>query len=245
MKKFVIVLAVLLAACLGVARVTSSQDQKSPKEKKEILLDESALSQKQKHHRQYLKTSPGPKLRDLAAKGAGDIVVTVEEPLTISISGKGAAEAPTLPFTVCNVGTIVVGTLTIESPQLTGDESFLFTEYTLNVEEVIKGTPSGRLKAGENITVIREGGVGQINGRTVRAEREGFKPFEMGGRYVLFLRDIPETGAYLAYPYGSFALDGDAVKPFGKMPEGVPATGASFLHAIRDTTASAKCVDQQ
>jgi hypothetical protein len=245
MKKFVTGLVVLLAACLGVSHIASSQDQKARKEKKEILLDESTLSQKQKHHRQYLKTSPGPKLRDLASKGFGDIIVTVEDPLTISTSGKSSTAIPTLPFTVCNVGTIVVGTLTTDSPQLTEDESFLFTEYTLNVEEVIKSEAAHKLKAGETITVIREGGVGQINGRTVRAEREGFKPFTLGGRYVLFLRDVPETGAYLAYPYGSFALYDNAVLPFGKMPEGVPLTRAPFLDAIRNTTATAKCVTQQ
>lgn len=244
MKKIVSSLAVLLAACLGVSHIASSQDQKPQKEKKEILLDESALSQKQKHHRQYLKTSPGPKLRDLASKGSGDILVTVEDPLIISTSGKSSTAAPTLPFTVCNVGTIVVGTLNTDSPQLTEDESFLFTEYTLNVEEVIKSQPAKRLKAGETITVIREGGVGQINGRTVRAEREGFQPFTLGERYVLFLQDIPETGAYLAYPYGSIELDGDAVMPFGKMPEGVPTARAPFLDAIRNTTATAKCVNR-
>ena len=244
MKKIVIGLAVLLAACLGVSHIASSQEQKSQKEKKEILVDEPVLSRKQKHHRQYLKTSPGPKLRDLAARGSGDIIVTVEDPLTISTSGKGAAAVPTLPFTVCNVGTIVVGTLTTDLPQLTDDESFLFTEYTLHVEEVIKSASANRLKTGETITVIREGGVGQINGRTVRAEREGFKPFTLGQRYVLFLPDVPETGAYLAYPYGSFALDGDAVLPFGKMPVGVPNTSAAFLDAIRNTAATVKCANQ-
>jgi hypothetical protein len=244
MKKFVIGLTILLATCLSVSHIASSQDQKPRKEKKEILLDESALSQKQKHHRQYLKTSPGPKLRDLAAKGSGDIWVTVEEPLTISISGKGIAELPTLPFTICNAGIIVVGTLTTDSPQLTEDESFLFTEYTLKVEEVIKGEHVPELKAGGTITVIREGGIGQINGRTIRAEREGFKPFTVGSRYVLFLRAIPETGAYLAYPYGSFALNENVVMPFGKMPEGVPTASAPFLESIRNTTATTKCVNQ-
>jgi len=145
---------------------------------------------------------------------------------------------------VCNADAIVVGTLKSESPQLTEDESFLFTEYIMSVSDVIKNNAAADIQSSADITVIREGGIGLINGRTIRAEREGFKLFTVGNQYLLFLRYIPETGAYLAYPYGSFELIQDQILPFGKMPEGSSTNKASFLNAVRATADAGGCVKQ-
>lgn len=241
MKKISLVLVLLLTTCWGLSHMVISKAQQTPRDIKDIPLDKSGLSQKQKYHRKYLEQSGERKLPALASKGTGDILVTVEQGFTIS-TAKTDVE-PTLLFTACNVGTIVVGTLTDESPQLTEDESFLFTEYTMHIDEVIKDKRATGLQAGGDITVIRGGGVGRINGRTIRAEREGFKPFAVGTRYVLFLKDIPETGAYLAYPYGSFALQSDVVVPFGKLPKDVPTAPAPFLNVVRNLNATSACVN--
>jgi hypothetical protein len=248
----VALLSVLAVACFVLASMTSSQEQKNAKqlpkdgkEVKEVELSELKLSEKQKKHRKLMKVTAGPKLSDLAAKATGDVVVAVEEPLKISTTDEEVTQTPSLQFTVCNPEVIVVGELKSESPQLTEDESFLFTEYQMVVEEVLKNNPLSPARPGASLTVIREGGTGKVNGKTVRAVREGFRPFRVGQRYVLFLRYIPETGAYSAYPYGSFKLAAGKVLPHGEMPRGVTADESGFLEEVRTIVNAGGCGSRQ
>lgn len=252
MSKFIVGLVLTIVACFVLAGMTSSQEQKnakqapkSAKEVKEVELSESKLTEKQKKHRKLMKVTAGPKLSDLAAKATGDVVVGVEEPLKISTTDEELTHTPSLQFTVCNPEVIVVGELKSESPQLTEDESFLFTEHTMVVEEVLKDNPVSPVQHGASLTVIREGGTGKVNGKTVRAVREGFRPFRGGQRYVLFLRYIPETGAYSAYPYGSFKLAAGKVMPYGKMPQGVTADESGFLEEVRTIVNAGGCGSRQ
>ncbi len=247
MRKFIAGLALTVVVCAVLVSLTVSQQidtnagKKAIKEVKEVELNESKLTEKQRKHRKLLKVAAGPKLSDLAAKVIGDVVVGVEEPFQISNTDEEMTAPPSLRFTVCNPEAIVVGKLESESPQLTEDENFLFTEYTMVVEDVLKNNPSSPIRVGSNLSVIREGGIGKVNGKTVRAIADGFRPFWVGQRYVLFLRYIPETGAYSAYSYGSFKLASGRVVPYGKMPQGAADTEAGFVEEVRTIVNTGGC----
>lgn len=196
---------------------------------------ESPITEKQKSHSKLLKQSQGRKLRELAAVGTGDIVVSVEEPFVISTAGEESP--PSVQTKVCNAHAVVIGMLNDSSPQLTEDESFLFTEYTMSVEEVIKDNPAAAIQPGNSITVIREGGTGRLHGRVVRARVEGFKTFDVGKRYLFFLRFVPDTNSYLAFPNGSFELNENEVVPLGKASPNELRDATTFLTAARTTVA--------
>jgi len=61
------------------------------------------------------------------------------------------------------------------------------------------------------IIVTRAGGEILLNGRTVRAIDPFFKPFQLGQSYILFLKLVPETGAFKADAAGSFHIVCDKV----------------------------------
>ena len=94
---------------------------------------------------------------------------------------------------------------------LTEDEDFLFTDWEMVVEEVLKDNPQAPITVGSEILVTRLGGEIVLNGRSIRAIERAFRPFRPEGRYLLFLHFIPSTGSYQAFNDESFELTGSAV----------------------------------
>lgn len=235
----------LLALIMFVGITRSGQSGATPTKQEKVKQLQATATEKQKKHSKLLKQSQGRKLRDLAAQGTGDILITVEEPFIIRTPDKETPRARFPQDAVCKAEAVVVGTLDDDSPQMTEDESFLFTEYAMSVTEVIKDNAIAPIPQGSNITVVRDGGTGQLDGRIIRARVEGFKSFTVGKRYLLFLRYIPETGSYLAYANGSFELNANEVIPSGRMPESESRDAMAFLSAIRAATAANDCINQR
>lgn len=197
---------VLLLACTGAAlefgfaRRDSASAQDAPRPRKE-------------HGKLYKEFEHGPKLADLTAQGAGDVTVVEDSPIPV---GPGYTPPPFLNAIACEADAVVVGVLGgASASDLTDDGHFIFTDYELTVEEVVKDNAAAPLRQGGGIVVTRPGGEVRLNGRSVRALDDAFKPFAAGGRYVLFLRYVPATGAYRAFGSGSFRLDGDRVVKLG------------------------------
>lgn len=217
--------------CLGMAtlvRPSQEGQTKSPAPK----------TWKQKEHGKLFKRG-GRKVSDLLAAQRGDITLGADPPLQID-TGEAAPSAPLLEGAVCNADAVVVGTLAEESAFLNEDETFVFTEYRLDAAEVIRNNAAAPIKPGDSLTIVRDGGTVRLDGRAVRALTADFEPFKTGGRYVLFLRHVPATGAYLAYLYGSFELGGAEVRALGKVPRPFPRDAKEFLDETR-ARAAAKC----
>ena len=85
-----------------------------------------------------------------------------------------------------------------KSSQLTENGEFVFTDYEVMVEDVLKDNPAAPIQPNANITITRPGGTVQLNGHNITALDEAFKPLNVEGHYLLFLRFIPATGAYKA-----------------------------------------------
>lgn len=236
--------AVFVALVAGIFAAHANQSRQAPALQESVKKIKVPTTEKERKHSQLLAQSQGRRISELTTKGGGDINLVVSEPLIMLKPGKEQETLPSIQTKVCNADAIVVGTLGNSSPQLTVDESFLFTEYTMNVEELIKNNHSTPIQWGDFISVVRDGGVGQFNGRTVRAKAEGFEPFVDGKRYILFLRFIPDTGSYLAYANGSFELNSDTIIPLGKLPENISREARTFLSATRAATAK-DCASQQ
>src|SRR5262249_51396276 len=90
--------------------------------------------------------------------------------------------------------------------QLTEDEGFLFSEYSVSVENVIKDNLGVPIEINSAISVIRPGGKVKINDKVVSAVVPSFRPFIEGDQYILFLKFIPETKSYQAFGNGSFPI---------------------------------------
>ena len=109
----------------------------------------------------------------------------------------------------CQADATVIASAKDRTSQLTENKEFLFSDYVVTAEEILKNNPSAYIAPNSEMTVTRPGGRVQIKGRIVNALDASFKPLVKGKRYLLFLRYLPETGAYRSIRKGSFLLEDD------------------------------------
>lgn len=249
-------LAVLLVAGGAVAvgasfhfqssKTTFLQGQKKDLEEPTVI-QEGRVTEKQKQHRKLFKHS-GPKLQDLEANQNGDVEVEVGLGLMMVMS-ETAPKPPVFQSALCNADAVIVGTISNKSSQLTEAENFVFTDYEITVEEVIKNNATAPIEVASMITTTRDGGAVKLNNRIFRAKREDFDAPFVGRRYLMFLRFIAATGSYLMYGNGTFQLESQKVLALGTASREILSNAGSkdeptFLSEIR-TFAAAGCQPKQ
>jgi hypothetical protein len=234
---------------LGLQYRTPQQDQSMKRQQEEATpVEEGAMTEKERKHGQLFKgyedVTKGKKLREIMDKTGGDVSVgrligNMIVPTSFSLDQY-------ISDLTCKADVVVIGKLKKKASQLNGEGTFTFTEYEINVEEVLKNHAADPIQANGNLTVVRSGGSIKLNGRIVTATDFAERPLEKGGRYLLFLRFVPETGAYRSFSGGnnltddSFRLVGnqlvqvsDSPLPFG--PNSLNDATA-FISKVRTNT---------
>ena len=132
---------------------------------------------------------------------------------------------------------VIEGTVIKKDSQITEDDLFIFTDYEIVVEQILGNNIAAPLSLGQSITVTRPGGTVSVNGIVVKAVDERFTPLPFNRSVILFLKLVPETGAYKATQYtGSFESDGVSVYPLTEahLPPGVLQDRPSLLRTLRN-----------
>ncbi len=164
---------------------------------------------RQKEHAKLYHYRTGKNLPQLAATGTGDIVVEAAQYPGLWGLSPGPHPSYPHPFLVdvaARADAVVVGVTESSSSSLTEDQDFIFTDWRMTVEQVLKDNPSAPIGVNTQIVVTRPGGTLVISGRNVRAIETMFSSFQAGGRYLLFLYSVPTTGSYRAFNDQSFEL---------------------------------------
>ncbi len=174
-------------------------------------VQEGRMTEKERaHSKLYKEYKPDGNLRALAESSADDVEVVNGIP-------QKAFSSSSPPFNLQDFlremaresDAVVIGVVHKKTSFLTEDENFVFSDYELNVEDILKNNSAHPIKV-KSITVTRPGGAVVLGRRTVRATDESLEPLDRGNRYLLFLEFIPSTGAYKAFnSKGSFQLDGN------------------------------------
>jgi len=230
------VVAIAAVTAAGIFQGLGQKRRDTNIEERADKVQEGQMTEKQRVHSKLFKHS-GAKLSDIAARQNGD--VEVEEGLgLITVLPVAGSHQPVFHSAVCNADAVIIGILNDKASQLTDEGSFVFTDYQIIVQEVIKNNPVAPLQASGVITGTRDGGVIELNHRIFRAKREDFDPPVVGQRYLLFLRFIPATGAYLMYGNGTFQLDGQGILALGpaaraELEKNSTKDSAGFLSQIR------------
>jgi hypothetical protein len=132
---------------------------------------------------------------------------------------------------------IIRGRVIQKVSQITEDDTFIFTDYDVEVMEVFKDNAASPLATGRNIAVTRPGGKIVVDEIIMQVTDHLFLPLPVSNKNViLFLNYIPETGAYQATrDTGSFQLDGETLRPLTELhfPPGVLRDSNSFLKILR------------
>jgi hypothetical protein len=167
-------------------------------------------TQRQKEHSKLYKNyETGKKLPELTKTVRGDIVLRRGTPFRGRSTYALNSLSEILKPMVCGADAVVIGTVSDKTSLLTENEDYVFTDYEVTVEEVLKNNQASPIQVNSVVTVTRPGGEIQFGGKKVEAIDESFKPLEVKQRYLLLLKLIPSTGAYQAVSDGgSFQLHG-------------------------------------
>jgi hypothetical protein len=203
-KRMFLILTTLIMAATVANMTLRGQSQKT-------RANEGKLTEKQKVHRKLYKDFRlGKKLPELAAETPETEVGVIR-----GVPGKMFdPDSPRLTFhgylknLVRDADAIVIGVINSQSSQLTEDEDFIFTDYDMAVEQILKDNPVASIQSGSDLTITRPGGILQLDNKEVRALDETLAPLKTGSRYILFLKYIPATGSYKAFTSnGSFQIN--------------------------------------
>jgi len=250
---FVSGLALLFVVGVGASRLRQ-KDAEDAKQRSELerfqaeLVDATpvqlgVLTETQRIHSKlyshYLKLGSNRTISGLVAQATGKSKI-VETGVLV-----GMTEVLTEPATPENYfgeltelsDAVVRGRVIRSVAQLTEDDAFVFTDYDVAATEVLKSNPSAPIHRGTTLTVTRPGGKVLLNGIIVKARDDAFAPLPLNNHdVVLFLKFIPETGAYRATrATGTFELDGQILRPLTEVgfPPGVLRDADSFLQTAR------------
>jgi hypothetical protein len=97
---------------------------------------------------------------------------------------------------------------------LNGDTD-IYTDYTFTVHAFIKNLRRPDLRSGQTITVRRDSGVIDVDGRTAASYENGFPAFNANEHYILFLKDDGRDHVYAVFggPQGAFNADSERITP--------------------------------
>lgn len=133
---------------------------------------------------------------------------------------------------VAKSASVIVGTVTDAQAHLSPDKTGVYSEFSVQVEEVIKNDSHTPLRVGEPVTVERPGGRVRIPTGQIQEHMTTLNPLGVGDRYVLFLVRIKDD--YRVFT--GYKLEGGRVSHLDTLPipesyEG--AEVATFLDKLR------------
>jgi len=120
---------------------------------------------------------PGQPVQIVVGQGQGDV-----DP-----SAVGRTWADYLESYACAADVVVVAAPRAARSAFTTEGTFIFTDYDLEVEAVLKGE---RALMTVPVQLSWPGGSLVHRGRTINAVDDSFRPLKINGRYLLFLRQI-------------------------------------------------------
>jgi hypothetical protein len=156
-------------------------------------------------HGRVFRTEEAGAIPTALAKGSGDVYIHAP---TATITEVALDPRNQIANWMRYCDLVAVGRIGTGASYMTAGKGFLNTDWSFVVEEVLKDNPLASVNSGESITVIRSGGKLNIGGRTVHAVQRFYKEFRSGNQYLLFLKFVPETGAYSTHWPMGFAFSG-------------------------------------
>jgi hypothetical protein len=169
----------------------------------------------------------------------GDVVKRLDVGLPVLTPNGGPFNLQTyLAGRACAADAIFIGSVKDKTSHLTDDETFVFSDYQIYVDTIIKNDQEVPLNTSTTVDVSRIGGELQIHGHLVKAISQAVRPLEVGSRYLLFVTFLPERNSFTANSL-TFLLKGDeVVRVTDEVQPGVIGTGRSTDFLINEVKAA-------
>jgi hypothetical protein len=191
-------LVLLLAASIGSvitvwATHSQGQDPKAPPQKDATPVTEGIMTEKQIEHSK-LYTQAGRR-KKITTDDSGAMII-IGLPWADELTKNNLSFKDYLRDMTCKADAVVLGNVRSKASQLTADGTFIFTDYELGVEDVLKNNLTDYIQPKSEITVTRPGGVVSLNGKIISVKDKSFKLLEVDRLYLFFLTYLPSSGAY-------------------------------------------------
>lgn len=240
----------LVCLTIGSTIVLSagSQERSSePQDRLEIeasTIQAGVMTEKQEQHSKlYNQYDSGRKLQDLLNLEDDDIHIRRSLPFRFGSPDQTRSDVDEIKRITCAADAIVVATVKQSASQITASQRFVFTDYGLLVQEVLRNNTPEIIHRESEISVTRPGGAVLVDGRRITAIDESFLPLRRGNQYLLFLRYLPETESFASIETGeSYELSETGLQllkgPSGQSKDLVAAKNnpISLVNEIRAVT---------
>jgi hypothetical protein len=239
MKARILLPFTLMFFVIGMARLISNGAAEAPQKEEPTPVQLGVMTPKQREHsRLYKRYDTGRKITKLLQTEKGDVWLSRLSPLGADLlNGVLPTVADEVKRITCSADVVVLGIVKSKLSQITEDDSFVFTDYEILVQETLKDSNPSPIQPNQEITVTRPGGTVSVKGRIVTALDESFQPLKIENQYVLFLRSVSGSDAYSSIESGeSFEIHKDQIKSLGKEPLSrltLEYNPTSFINEVR------------
>jgi hypothetical protein len=142
----------------------------------------------------------------------------------------------------CRAGAVFTGTVQSAVSFPISDGTFLFTDYTVIVQDVLRQGTAPYLRPGRGTVVTRLGGRVDVDGATRRAIIGDLPLLEEGRQYLFFAKYLPATLDFEAnQPTSAFKTDGARVRALRSRDEyifrqsgGMEPTATAVYEEVRN-----------
>ena len=247
-KPFIIGLLAALALFIG-SRVYAtrlqpqSSDDSAAKYERQLEFAEATpiqlgqMTEQQRRHSRLYAPYSNPlqhmPVRKLMAKRPGKDVQTTR------LVGLESSDLPSaedmLKQLAAESDAVVIGQVLSKNAQLTEEETWVFTDYQFQANEIIKNNGQAPIHTGQTLTVSRAGGKVVIDGVIFTAEDESFPPLTKGSEVLLFLQYVPETKSYFCHRVrGTIELTRDTARVAARVGarEILPKARQEFMNIV-------------
>ena len=112
----------------------------------------------------------------------------------------------------CKADAVILGTPVTKVAHLTADETFVYSQYEVRVEKILKDNLAAPIRSNTSIPVTRPGGLVKVNDQLIRVEDKNFETLKFRKEYILFLRYVPDAYGYMMSEHdGDLILNGDTL----------------------------------
>ena len=160
------------------------------------------------HSKLFLGVGTGKKITDLITTESEVRIVSAPPAAGDTPSGRPLSALDFIERITCKSDMIVVGSIVSKTSQLTADEDYVFTDFTVNVETVLDRDKSW-IKPNSTIVISRPGGRVVLDGHLITAENQEAGTISVGKKYLLFLKNIPNSKGFTTLTNRSVALIDD------------------------------------
>ncbi len=190
-------------------------DYNAPESENDVEREERKLKNKRYDNKGFVKKNPHPDT------GGVGLIDEIPPP-------------PAIPSAESDL--VIVGKILDVKASLSNDKRGIYSEYTVRVEEILKGNGSNKVAPGKEITIDRAGGsVIYPNGQKVFYRVSGKNLPLVGSEYVLFLTNDKQSPNYEILT--GYELKDSRVNPLdtGGRFDDFKGTGKlNFIEAIRN-----------